>query len=293
MESKRREFFRTATAALAAAPLFVPSAAWGANHRVSYAAIGTGGRGRYLSDKFQRLGAECFALRDVYEPNLLAARKQSPDANTYIQYREPLEQKSINAVVIASPDHRHCRMLLVPSDAILKARKLVPWKRDAAPPNCPVHVAAHALASRTTPCKSVIPAGQEVEPFGGRDTSSLTTGRMILLVDDSPRIRPLVREILRDLHCQILEAPTAEEALTIAATQGGNIDLLLTDIAMPGMSGLELATELRRSYPGLPVLYMSGYTLPAATSSGMHFIEKPFRPDALVRKVREILGALE
>lgn len=121
----------------------------------------------------------------------------------------------------------------------------------------------------------------------------MNPARTILLVEDSDRIRPLVREILKDLNCQILEAAAAEEALRAAATHSGDIDLLLTDIAMPGMSGLELATELRRHYPRLQVLYMSGYMLPSATSTGMHFIEKPFRPDALVRKVRQILEIAE
>jgi predicted dehydrogenase len=119
MESNRREFFRKATVALTAAPLFVPRSAWGANDRVSYAVIGSGGRGRYLNDKFQKLGAECVALCDVYEPNLQAAQKQSPDAKTYRDYHELLEQKGIDAVVIASPDHHHCPMLL----AALEAKK--------------------------------------------------------------------------------------------------------------------------------------------------------------------------
>ncbi len=115
MESNRRDFFRTA--ALTAAPLFIPRSAWGANDRVSYAVIGTGGRGRYLNDKFQKLGAQCVALCDVYEPNLQAAQKQSPDAKTYGDYHELLQHPSLDAVVIASPDHHHCPMLLAALDA--------------------------------------------------------------------------------------------------------------------------------------------------------------------------------
>jgi two-component system, cell cycle sensor histidine kinase and response regulator CckA len=113
--------------------------------------------------------------------------------------------------------------------------------------------------------------------------------RTILLVDDSPRIRPLVREILRSLNCHILEASTAEEALEVAAACGAKLDLLLTDITMPGMNGLELAAQLRQQYPEMRVLYMSGYTLSPMTNIDMHFIEKPFRPDALLNKVREVL----
>src|ERR1017187_7200228 len=90
--------------------------------------------------------------------------------------------------------------------------------------------------------------------------------RTILLVDDSPRIRPLVREILRNLNCHILEASTAEEALKIAAACGDGLDPLLTDITMPGMNGLELAAELRQRYPDMRVLYMSGYSLSPVTN---------------------------
>jgi CheY-like chemotaxis protein len=114
-------------------------------------------------------------------------------------------------------------------------------------------------------------------------------GRTILLVDDSPRIRPLVLEILSDVNCPILEAGDAEQALEVAESNGP-IDMLITDITMPGRNGMELARLLRQRYPGMLVLFMSGYTLPSAPAPGFQFIEKPFRPDALVRKVLEMFG---
>jgi predicted dehydrogenase len=116
MESNRRSFVKAASAAFAA-PLFVPRSAWGANDRISYGLIATGGRGRYLNDKFQKLGAECVALCDVYEPNLEKAKEQSPQAKTYVDYRELLQQSGIDAVVVAAPDHHHCPMLLAALDA--------------------------------------------------------------------------------------------------------------------------------------------------------------------------------
>jgi len=112
-----RRHFLSGTA-LAAAPLFVPASAFGANDRITYGVIGTGGRGRYLNDKFQKLGAQCVALCDIYEPNLQAAKKQSPDAKTFIDYHDLLPEK-MDAVVIASPDHHHAPMLL----AAVKAEK--------------------------------------------------------------------------------------------------------------------------------------------------------------------------
>jgi predicted dehydrogenase len=116
MESDRRQFLKHSfgvTAALSAAPMFVPRHAWGANDRLSYAVIATGGRGRYVSRVFQKLGAQCAALCDVYEPHLQLALKDSPDAKTYINYHELLEtEKGIDFVLLAGPDHHHCPMML-------------------------------------------------------------------------------------------------------------------------------------------------------------------------------------
>ena len=105
---ERRDFL--AGAAFAAAPLFVPSSAFGANDRITYGLIATGGRGRYLNERFQALGSQCVALCDVYEPNLEAAKKQSPDAKTFVDYKDLLAE-NMDAVVIASPDHHHAPML--------------------------------------------------------------------------------------------------------------------------------------------------------------------------------------
>ncbi len=116
MSSNRRGFLRGA-AALGVAPLFVPRSAWGANDRVAFAVIATGGRGRYLLEKFQNTGSECVAICDVYEPNLEAAQKLAPSAKAYGDYRELLGQSGIDAVVIASPDHQHAPMLFAALDA--------------------------------------------------------------------------------------------------------------------------------------------------------------------------------
>jgi predicted dehydrogenase len=116
MESDRRQFLKHSfgvTAALTATPVFVPQKARGANDRLNYAVIATGGRGRYLNRVFQKLGAQCVALCDVYEPHLEMALKESPDAKTYVEYRELLEQeKGIDFVILAGPDHHHCPMML-------------------------------------------------------------------------------------------------------------------------------------------------------------------------------------
>src|SRR5690348_18376400 len=104
MEQDRRTFLNTA---LAAAPLFVPRRAWGANDRSAFGLIGAGGRGRYLTQAFLKLGAECVAVAEVYDRNLDAARKLAPGAKGYVDYRELLRQNGVDAVVIATPDHQH------------------------------------------------------------------------------------------------------------------------------------------------------------------------------------------
>lgn len=99
------------------APLFIPQSAFGANDKITYAAIATGGRGRYLMSKFKQLGAVCAAVCDVYEPNLNKASELEPEAKKFLDYRELLQTTKVDCVVIASPDHQHAPMLLAASDA--------------------------------------------------------------------------------------------------------------------------------------------------------------------------------
>lgn len=96
----------------------VAAAAQSPNHEITFGVIATGGRGRYLQERFQRLGARCVALCDVYSPNLDKAVALSPEARRYTNYRELLGQK-MDCVVIASPDHQHWPML----EAALAAKK--------------------------------------------------------------------------------------------------------------------------------------------------------------------------
>ena len=116
----------------------------------------------------------------------------------------------------------------------------------------------------------------------------------ILLVEDEAGIRALVSKILRREKYTVLEAASAEQALNAAAAQEGRIDLLLTDVTLPGMSGRELAEGLREWLPDVKVLYISGYTSDEAVRTGdfppgSKFLQKPFTLSALVGKVRETL----
>ncbi len=114
MKTDRREFLASA---LAAAPLLVPRRAWGANDRLAYGLIGAGGRGRYLAQNFRKLGAECVAIAEVYEPYLKEGLTEAPGAKAYGDYHELLAQTGLDAVVIATPDHLHAPMLFAALDA--------------------------------------------------------------------------------------------------------------------------------------------------------------------------------
>ncbi|MHB0981173.1 MAG: response regulator [Thermoleophilia bacterium] len=119
----------------------------------------------------------------------------------------------------------------------------------------------------------------------------------ILLVEDEPAVRRLATRILEGHGHQVLGAASPQEALTLFDGHSTRIDLLLTDVILPGMSGRDLVEELSRR-PGAPpkILYMSGYTQNAIVhegrlDAGVAFLEKPFTPEALLRKVREVLDA--
>jgi two-component system, cell cycle sensor histidine kinase and response regulator CckA len=116
----------------------------------------------------------------------------------------------------------------------------------------------------------------------------------VLLVEDEESVRQLVRELLEAQGYKILEAPDGDEALRIASTYA-DIDLLITDVVMPGMSGRELSVRLCASHPHTKLLYLSGYTEDAIVHEGVldpgtAFLQKPFTLQTLSRKVREVLG---
>jgi PAS domain S-box-containing protein len=116
----------------------------------------------------------------------------------------------------------------------------------------------------------------------------------ILLVEDEPEVRELVTEILRGHGYRLLAAVDSADALRILDERAETIDLLLTDVVMPGMSGRDLAERVRRSRPQVKVLYMSGYTDDAVgergvLDPGMVLLQKPFTPRTLLRKLRDVL----
>jgi PAS domain S-box-containing protein len=123
-----------------------------------------------------------------------------------------------------------------------------------------------------------------------------TGSETILLVEDEPAVRAFASRVLAAQGYTVLEAPEAEAALALAATHPGPIELLVTDVVMPGLSGRELAERLVVDRPALRVLYMSGYAENHLGRSGtlaadIAYLPKPFTADALARAVREALDA--
>ncbi|HEV7839200.1 MAG TPA: response regulator [Gemmatimonadaceae bacterium] len=128
----------------------------------------------------------------------------------------------------------------------------------------------------------------EPKPVGGRET--------VLLAEDAAAVRIAARQILERNGYTVLEAPTGREALILATRRDGPIDLLLTDMVMPEMSGRELAERFAQARPKSKVLFMSGYTDDAVLRhgglpTGTTYLQKPFAPDTLARKVREVLDS--
>jgi signal transduction histidine kinase/ActR/RegA family two-component response regulator len=116
----------------------------------------------------------------------------------------------------------------------------------------------------------------------------------ILVVEDENLVRQLLEEVLQGAGYTVLSAANGSEAINLSETYMDPIDLVLTDVVMPEISGTQVVTHLTTKYKNLKVLYMSGYTDDAIVhhgvlDAGVNFIQKPFTPDSISRKVREVL----
>jgi PAS domain S-box-containing protein len=133
-------------------------------------------------------------------------------------------------------------------------------------------------------------------PSSSSDLSgvSYSGAETVLLAEDEPAVCDLVRAILTARGYTVLSARLPQEAERISETHQGRIDLLLTDVIMPGMSGAELSKRIMMRIPGIKVLFMSGYIDDSVMRQGISenetaFLQKPFTPMSLAKKVREVL----
>jgi CheY-like chemotaxis protein len=118
---------------------------------------------------------------------------------------------------------------------------------------------------------------------------------VILVVEDEDAVRKLVCRTLERCGHEVLQAPDGARALELCAQHDAPIDLLLTDMVMPGMNGREVAVQVSALQPDVRVLYMSGHTRDVLGSrfmldEGTHVLQKPFAPSDLVRHAREVMN---
>jgi CheY-like chemotaxis protein len=133
-----------------------------------------------------------------------------------------------------------------------------------------------------------------VRPRERRQSQPALADATILVVDDEPTLRSVIRRCLMREGYSVLVAEDGKQALKLADNNPGSIHLLLTDVVMPGLSGVELAQKLQRLRPGLAVLFISGYTFdaavpPADSARIMAYLPKPFDTKTLIAKVHELL----
>ncbi|HLI82798.1 MAG TPA: PAS domain S-box protein [Bryobacteraceae bacterium] len=127
--------------------------------------------------------------------------------------------------------------------------------------------------------------------------AALKGSETILVVEDVPEIRALMIQILESKGFRVLSAANGEEGLRRARDYQGAIDLLLTDVIMPGITGKQMADQLAAARPAMKVLYTTGYSWEVIADRGVldvdvPYLPKPFTPDSLIAKVRQVLGPL-
>jgi predicted ATPase/signal transduction histidine kinase len=158
------------------------------------------------------------------------------------------------------------------------------------------HIEVQSELGRGTSFKIYLPAVAEPADPPSRLKAATPVVRgteTILLVEDEALVRNLAREILTGLGYRVLFATDGFEALRVQAQEQRPIDLLITDVLMPRMNGPQLAKRLQQVLPDIGILFFSGYTADAAVRQGIRaeaaFLQKPFSPDALARKTRDVL----
>jgi CheY-like chemotaxis protein len=129
-----------------------------------------------------------------------------------------------------------------------------------------------------------------------RPAQSNLSQRVILVAEDEALVRELATRSLQEAGYTVVSAENGADALALLAERQGQVAAVVTDLAMPGVGGRELAERIQKQYPGLPILFMSGFpdyevVRRGLLAQGQHFLQKPFGPDDLVHQVGAMLAA--
>jgi CheY-like chemotaxis protein len=157
------------------------------------------------------------------------------------------------------------------------------------------HVEVYSEVGAGTTFKVYLPAVTAADAAAGAESMKVRGGtEKVLLVEDQPEVRQFTEMALQTYGYTVIAAADGRDALRRVEEGRPAIDILVTDVVMPRMGGRELAAALRRVYPGLKVLFLSGYTDDAIVRHGVlqadvAFLQKPYTPLSLARKVRDVL----
>jgi PAS domain S-box-containing protein len=159
------------------------------------------------------------------------------------------------------------------------------------------HIWVYSEPGRGTVFKVYLPRVDDPVDAKAATAPPLVGGaETVLLVEDEDGVRELMAEVLTGYGYEVLTARRAEEALQLAARHSGRLDLVISDVVLPGLGGPALVEQLRAARPGIPALFISGYTSETMVQRGIveegaAVLPKPFTPEALGRRVREVLDA--
>lgn len=159
------------------------------------------------------------------------------------------------------------------------------------------HIGVESEVGHGTTFRVLLPYVEGLAKAAEKVRPAVARGKeVVLLVEDDVAVRQLSRLALETQGYQVLVAAGGQEALDHLQTASSQVDIVVTDVVMPEMSGRQLADSVRVKYPGMKVLFVSGYTDDAVVRHGVRdasdaFLQKPFTPFGLARKVREVLDA--
>ena len=159
------------------------------------------------------------------------------------------------------------------------------------------HVSVRSSPGAGSTFRILLPASTEAsaaEAAAPKRSEDSPGARRVLVVEDDPTVLGVARQVLEHLGFRVIGALSAEEALRAVDATTARLDLLVTDVRMPGLDGIALAHRMRATHPGLPVVLVSGYPAPAEAATGVAgepfaFLPKPFSPEDLDRAIRGVL----